>query len=70
MKNRLLHALWLSLKCTIVGVLMFAVMVAIVGSLLLLFNHLGCGDWLNAVLTLAVCCFVMLAILFYIDEKY
>ena len=70
MKNRLFHALWLSLKCTIVGVLIFAVMVAIVGSLLLLFNLLGCGEWLNAVLTFAVCCFVMFAILFYLDEKY
>lgn len=70
MKNRLLHALWRSLKCTIVGVLMFVVMVAIVGSLLLLFNHLGCGDGLNVVLTIAVCCFVMFAIMFYLDEKY
>lgn len=70
MKNRLLHALWLSLKCTIVGVLMFAVMVAIVGSLFLLFSHLGCSEGLNVVLTLAVCCFVILAILFYLDDKY
>lgn len=70
MKNRLLHALWLSVKCTIVGVLMFIVMVAIVGSLLLLFNHLGCSEGLNAVLTLAVCCFVMFAILFYKDDKF
>lgn len=49
---------------------MFAVMVAIVGSLFLLFSHLGCSEGLNVVLTLAVCCFVIFAILFYLDEKY